>query len=197
MASPSPLENDEVRAFQKQLEGRWEEYYQKAGNRTHSGLGTTKHKAFLYIRQMIFREVADPQQARIGTRKVKKKADEYHIVRCCHCHHVWGPLPDHEKTTSGFGRHFRNHHKRLPADEEEEQILLQQIIRRGIPGSGEIIREPTQDNPWTKAARMKQGGRITGERFCERTYRELLAAFIVETNSAFQLVESSAFQKLV
>ncbi|KAF8535581.1 hypothetical protein BDD12DRAFT_808458 [Trichophaea hybrida] len=53
MATPSPMENDEVRAFKKQLEGRWEEYYQKAGDHTRSGLGITKQKASLYIRHII------------------------------------------------------------------------------------------------------------------------------------------------
>jgi hypothetical protein len=198
-------------------------YYQRAGARTRSGLGSTSEKAYLYVRHMIFREKADPQQysafmaaldgssitledsdndsssrkrTRTGMKKHKKMATEYHIVRCCHCPHVWGPIPDHDKTTSGYSRHFRNHHKSLPSDATEEAAYLHKHQKQHND-SGTLQSKSSLDNPWSRAAAAKNSGRLLGEQFCEKTYRELLAAFIVETNSAFSLVESTTFHKLI
>jgi hypothetical protein len=69
------------------------------------------------------------------------------------------------------------------------QQLRNRVAAEGTPGNH-------GSTPWTKAA---QGalGRQPGERFTASKYRELLAEFIVESSSVFQLVEYQCFHRFV
>jgi hypothetical protein len=62
----------------------------------------------------------------------------------------------------------------------------------------EIRKEFGQaSTPWTKAAMYGVSGRPVGEPFKAEVYRRLLAEFIVESSSAFSIVEYPTFHKLV
>jgi len=138
---------------------------------------------------MIFREKADPQQysafiaspdgssmtledsdndcssqklTHTGIKKHKKMATEYHIVRCCHCPHAWGPIPDHDKTTSGYSCPFRNHPHSLPSDAAEEAGYLHKQQKQHND-AGTLQLKSSLDNPWSTAAAAENSGWILGE----------------------------------
>jgi hypothetical protein len=113
------------------------------------------------------------------------------LVRCCHCQKMWGPYKSSYKTTSAYKRHIESKHPKLPCNDASEKVMIQQIRDRlAAEGSG------LGSTPWTKTA---QGalGRQPGERFTARRYRELLAEFVVESSSAFQIVEYPSFHRFV
>lgn len=51
-------------------------------------------------------------------------------------------------------------------------------------------------SPFT-IARQNAGARTAGQMFEEKEYRRLLASMVLETNSAFRIVEAKAFRNLV
>jgi hypothetical protein len=53
------------------------------------------------------------------------------------------------------------------------------------------------ETPWTKAAAFVESGRPQGVSFQSAVYPHLLAEFIVESSSAFSMVEYTSFHKLV
>jgi hypothetical protein len=53
-------------------------------------------------------------------------------------------------------------------------------------------RQRTDDAPWSPTM-ATSGHRPPGESFNDKKYRKFLAAFIIETNSTFRIVESTGF----
>jgi hypothetical protein len=71
--------------------------------------------------------------------------------------------------------------------------MIQQIRNR-VAAEGSTVGHGS--TAWTKAA-QKALGRQIGKRFTASKYRELLAEFIVESSSAFQIVEYQSFHRFV
>jgi hypothetical protein len=117
----------------------------------------------------------------------QKLLETKHQVCCCHCPKT--PLPGYPPsytTTSVFLRHFEKFHKDLPRSQEMEDEILSRLQNK---------RQRTEDTPWLLATKATSGHRPPGESF-NKKYRKLLAAFIIETNSAFRIVESTGFNNL-
>jgi hypothetical protein len=143
-----------------------------------SGLSTSKKfiSAYLYKKRMIIRQ---------------KLSETTHQVRCCHCPKntaAWGPYPSSYTTTSVFLRHFEKFDKDLPRSQQMEDEILSRLQNK---------RQRTENTPWSLATKARSGHRPPGESFNNKKYRKLLAAFIIETNSAFRIVESTGFNNLI
>lgn len=119
----------------------------------------------------------------------------YYQVRCCHCpptRRPWGPYHLTFKTTSHYIRHFESKHPTLPRSQEDEEKALRLIQRK---------QEVANRNRWRSGESAQATG--TAKVLCPREpldegkYRQLLAAFIVETNSTLGVVESPAFNSLI
>jgi hypothetical protein len=58
-------------------------------------------------------------------------------------------------------------------------------------------RQRSEDTPWSLVTKARSGHRPPGESFNNKKHRKLLAALIIETNSAFRIVESTGFNNLI
>lgn len=125
-------------------------------------------------------------------REIQGGQPELHTVRCCHCTKIWeNRLPD-DTNTSLFIRHIRDEHKLLPDRAAREREMLEARHHRALAATtaatGVII------TPWTIAATIPAqpiGG------FSDEGFRQRMVHFLVDTNSSFRLVESSAFRELL
>ena len=116
------------------------------------------------------------------------------MIYCCHCKYKWGPYPPSYTTTSAFGKHFRAMHSQLASREEEYKSVIKRMAEATT--TGKRRRTGTGSNPFTISSQLA-GTRQPGEIFDEEEYRRLLAMMVVETNTAFRMVEVVSFRNLM
>jgi hypothetical protein len=106
---------------------------------------------------------------------------------------MWGLYKSSYKTTSASKRHIESKYPKLPCNGASEKAIIQQIRDRLV---AEGSAAGLGSTPWTKTVQAALG-RQPGERFTARRYRVLLAEFVVESSSAFQIVEYKSFHCFV
>ncbi|KAH0604042.1 uncharacterized protein H6S33_007073 [Morchella sextelata] len=175
-----PSAPDPISVFKKALVGNWDTL---VGPRTVSNPANTKSKfhAYIYSKKLMIRD--------------KQEDGERHTVRCCHCRKIWVNRSPVETTTSLYIRHIGDEHRDLPSKQSlyDAKLSELQLLSRSVKRlrSSQDIR-----TPWTQAE-AAQRARKPGEVFDNDQYRELLVSFLVETDSAFRLVEAKSFRRLV
>ena len=154
---------------------------------TLSGLPDSRFTGYLYAKRLIIRQ-------RIISTVGDVPVEERHMIYCCHCKHKWGPYPPSYTTTSAFGKHFRAMHSQLPSREEEYKSVIKRMAEATT--TGKRRRTGTGSNPFTISSQLA-GTLQPGEIFDEEEYRRLLAMMVVETNTAFRMVELVSFRNLM
>ena len=154
---------------------------------TLSGLPDSRFTGYLYAKRLIIRQ-------RIISTVGDVPGEERHMIYCCHCKHKWGPYLPSYTTASAFGKHFRAMHSQLPSREEEYKSVIKRMAEATT--TGKRRRTGTGSNPFTISSQLA-GTRQPGEIFDEQEYRRLLAMMVVETNTAFRMVEVVSFRNLM
>ena len=146
-------------------------------NRTISGKEDLPFNSYLYETRLIIRETMDDDSGR-------------HMVHCCHCRHSWGPYAAKYTTTSTILAHIRSRHSQLPSRETEYKAAISRRLTTAT------LHKRAKISPFT-LARNTGGARAPGQLFNISEYRKLMAIMVIESNSSFKLVESTAFRSLI
>ena len=154
---------------------------------TLSGLPDSRFTGYLYAKRLIIRE-------RIISTVRDVPVEARHMIYCCHCKHKWGLYPPSYTTTSAFGKYFRAVHSQLPSREEVYRGVIKRMAEATT--TGKRRRTGNASNPFSISSQLA-GTRQPGEIFDEQEYRRLLAMMVVETNTAFRMVEVVSFRNLM
>lgn len=154
---------------------------------TLSGLPDSRFTGYLYAKRLIIR-------LRIISTVGDVLVEERHMIYCCHCTHKWGPCLLSYTTTSAFGKDFRAMYSQLPSRKEDYKSVIKQMAEATTTGKHRCTR--TDSNPFSISSRLA-GTWQPGEIFDQQEYRHLLAIMVVETNTAFGIVEVVSFRNLL
>ena len=116
------------------------------------------------------------------------------MIYCCHCKYKWSPYPPSYSTTSAFGKHFHAMHSQLPSWKEDYKSEIRRMAEATTTGKGR--RTGSGSNPFSISSQLAGPGK-PGERFDKQEYQRLLDMMVVETNTAFWMVEVVSFRNLM